>query len=81
MAGSVASSSRPAVRCLDRFRVGRALEGLLPGPLPIGDRLFQESRLGIMMRDQGGLRRRGFRKAVHQHLGNPLVILLTGTPQ
>ena len=56
----------------------RALEGKLPGPLPIGQGLSMRASGGIVLRYQGRLRRSGLGEALGQHLGNALVVLLPG---
>ena len=40
----------------DRLYMGRALAGSLPCPLPIRDRLLNQSSLGVMMRKEFRLR-------------------------
>jgi hypothetical protein len=55
------------------------LAGNVPGLLPVGDGLYGEPGLRIMMRHQLGLGFSGLGKALHQHLGNPLVVPLPGT--
>ena len=57
------------------------LERLLPGPLPVGDGLLREARLGVVMGQQLGSGLSGLGKLCLKHLGNALVMLLTGTPQ
>ena len=66
---------------LDGFQVGRALQGLLPGPLPVGDGLLREPGLGVVVCHQFGLGLDDLGKLRCQHLGTPLVILLTGALQ
>jgi hypothetical protein len=66
---------------LDGFQVGRTLQRLLPGPLPIGDGLRTEPGFGVVLRDQFGLGLDDLGKLRGQHLGNALVILLTGALQ
>ena len=39
-----------------RFEIGRALEGPLAGPLPVGECLRAQARLGVVVRHQLGLR-------------------------
>jgi hypothetical protein len=60
----------------DGLEVGRALEGALPRPLPVGDRWCKETCLRIVMRQQFWLSFNRLRKLGFEHLGNPLVILL-----
>ena len=47
----------------NRFHIGRALAGSLPGLLPIGNRLGNQSRFGVVMGDQLRLSSRGVGKA------------------
>ena len=73
---------RQALRqVLDRFWVGRALQGLLSSPLPVGNGLRTEPRLGVMLRHQFGLALSRLRKPRLQDLRNTLVILLARAPQ
>ena len=51
---------------------------LLACPLPVGNGLRDETRLGVVMRQQLGLGLDGLGKLRFQHLGNALVILLPG---
>ena len=60
---------------------GRALEGLLPGVLPIGDGRVGQPRLRIVMRHQCWLRRDDLRELGLQHLRNALMVVLAGAPQ
>jgi hypothetical protein len=46
----------------DRFHIGRALEGTLAGPMPVGKSLRTKARLGIVVRQQFGLGRDGLGK-------------------
>src|SRR5262249_60291716 len=68
------------VEVLDGFWIGRALQGLLSGPLPVANGLLCEPSLGIIMGQQLGLRLADLGKARLQHLGNALMVLLAGAP-
>jgi hypothetical protein len=63
---------------LDRFRVSRALERLLPSPLPIEDGLLRESCFGVVLRQQLWLCGHCFGELCLQHPGHLLVHLLPG---
>jgi hypothetical protein len=60
----------------DGFRMGGALDGVLPRPMPIPDRLGGEARLRAVMRQEFGLGGSGLGKLCLQHLGNALMIPL-----
>jgi len=60
----------------DRLLTGTALEGLLPGPLPVGYGLLHETCLRIVMRQQFGLGYSGLWELGFEHLPNPLMVLL-----
>src|SRR2546427_9169219 len=59
--------------CLD---VSRAFDGYLSRLLPVGNSLLCEPSLGVVMRQQFGLRLDQLGKLCLQHLGNALVVLL-----
>ena len=61
--------------------MGRALDSALARPLPIGDGLRQHAGFGIVMRQQLGLSLAELGKACLQHLGNVLMVPLSGAPQ
>src|SRR5262245_58889262 len=65
----------------DSFEIGRPLDGLLAGPLPITNRLCTEPCLRVMIRYQLRLSLDRLGKPLFQHLGNALVILLTGASE
>src|SRR5262249_5157040 len=65
----------------DRFRMGRALTRLLPGALPIGERLRTQPRLGVVVGHQAGPGQRYLSELRLQSLGNPMMIMLTRPPQ
>ena len=67
---------QPLAEVTDRLYVGRALAGSLPCPLPIRDRLLNQSSLGVMMGKEFRLRFLDVRETRFQHLRNLLVILL-----
>ena len=46
----------------DRFEIGRAVTRLLARPLPVANGLLNEPSLGIVMGQQLGLRRDGYRE-------------------
>ena len=46
---------QPLGEVRDRFHIGRALDGPLARPLPVGNSLLAEARLGVVMRQQFGL--------------------------
>ena len=50
-----AQELQPLSEVRDCFHIGRALAGPLARPLPVGDGLFREARLGIVMRQELGL--------------------------
>ena len=50
--------------------------GVLPGLLPVGKSLPNESRLGVVMSKEFGMGLRDFCKLFCQHLSNLVVILL-----
>jgi hypothetical protein len=62
----------------NRFDIGRALDGALPGLLPVADGLGGAPRFGVVVRHQLwlGLDRLG--KALLEHLSNTLMVLLAG---
>jgi hypothetical protein len=60
------------------FQIGRALQGLLAGALPVGHGLRHQACLGVVMGQQFRLRLLDFRKPLHEHLRNLSVELLTG---
>jgi hypothetical protein len=51
----------------DRFRMRRALQGTLPGSLPIGDSLRRLTRLGVVLRQEFRLRGAVLGKLPFQH--------------
>ena len=72
----------PALREMaDRFQIGRALERLLPSPLPVGNGLFGECSFGVMLCQQLRLRLGGIGKLCFQYLRKALVNLLPCTPE
>jgi len=62
-----------------RFQIGRVLNGVLASPLPVDYRLSAKARLGVVMRQEFGLRLGGVGKLRLQHLRNALMILLART--
>jgi hypothetical protein len=48
----------------DRFQIGRARNGALPCPLPVGYRLIRQPCLGVVMGQQFGLGLGGCGKAL-----------------
>jgi hypothetical protein len=64
-----------------RFQIGRVLNGVLASPLPVDHRLSAKARLGVVMRQEFGLRLGGVGKARLQHLGNALMVLLARAAQ
>jgi len=79
--GKRGQQRQPCREVLDRFQVGRALQRVLPGVLPVGNRLCGEPGRRIMLRQQLGLRGGALWKLRLQHLRNPLMVLLAGAPQ
>ena len=65
----------------DGFQMGRAVASVFACPLPVGNRLLGAVRGGVGLGDQFWLRLDGLRELGLQHLGNALVILVTGAPQ
>src|SRR5262249_14146365 len=64
-------------KMIDRFGMGRALERAPPGPLPVPNRRLIESRLCVMMSHQL-TRCRGSPASLRgEHLGRPLMVLLS----
>jgi len=61
--------------------MGRAIAGAVACPLPIIDRLRGATRRGVVLRQEFGLRLDDLREVCLHGLGNPLVILLTHTPE
>ena len=70
----VSSDALPEVG--NRFDIGRALHGALPGLLPVADGLGGAPRFGVVVRHQLGLGLDRVGEAGLQHLGHLLVILL-----
>jgi hypothetical protein len=66
---------------LDGFLVGGALQGLLPSPLPVGHGLRPKPSLSVVLCHDFWLHRNDLGKLRRQHLGTPLMILLTGALQ
>jgi hypothetical protein len=69
----------PGRKVADGFHISRAVAGLLAGALPVEHRLLGAARCRVVLGHQLRLRLADLREAVHQHLGNPLVVLLPGT--
>src|SRR5262245_38630797 len=67
---------QPFREVTDGFHIGRARAGALSRALPVGDGLGTQARLGVVMRQQFGLRLGGLGKARLQHMHNTLVELL-----
>ena len=65
----------------DSLDIRRALAGALARPLPIGDGLRAQARLGIVVRYQLGLRLGSLREPCLQDLGDVLMVPLSGAPQ
>ena len=65
----------------DGFRMGGALDGVLPRLVPIADRLGTETRLRAVLRQEFGLGSRGLGKLRLQHLGHTLMLPLPGAAQ
>ena len=63
------------------FQVGRALEGLLSGTVPIGNGLRQPIGLRIVMGQQLGLHGAELGKPRRHRLGHTLMVLLASTPE
>jgi hypothetical protein len=60
----------------DGFHLGAALQGALPGPLPVIYRLLPEACLGIVVRQQLGLGLGRPGKLRLEHLCDALMVLL-----
>ena len=67
---------QPCGEVSDGFEIGRALDGSLAGPLPVGNRLLLKTRPRIVMGHQFRPRVGGLRKSLRQDLRNALVVLL-----
>ena len=65
----------------NRLDVRRAFDGYLSRSLPIGDGLYTQARLGVVLRQQLRLRLADLGKARLHHLGNMLMVPLAGTAQ
>ena len=76
VSGSVLQHLQPLGEMAEGFHIGRALNGVLASPLPVGHGLSAEARLGVVMRQQLGLGLGHLRKLRLQHLSNALVVLL-----
>ena len=69
------------MRCADGFHMGRALEGSLGQPAASREWLARKARLGVVMRQQFGLRLDSLRELRLQDLGNALMIVLPRAPR
>ena len=81
MSGRASSTATPLREVTDRFHMGRAPSGALAGPLPVAHGLLRQARLGVVVRQQLGLRLGEVGKALGHHLRRALVVLLPGAPQ
>jgi hypothetical protein len=63
----------PAGEVVDGFQMGRAVAGVLASPLPVPHGRRGETSLGVVVRQQLGLRRSRLWKLRFQYLGNALV--------
>jgi hypothetical protein len=69
---------QPRGELLTRFGIRRARHSALPGLVPVGQGLGLEARFRVVPGQQFGLCGCGLGKLRRQHLGNALVILLSG---
>ena len=60
----------------DRLYIGRTLDGSLPCLLPVGNSLFSEARLCVVMSHQFRISLSGLEKSRLQHLRNLSMVLL-----
>ena len=67
----------PVVQVADGFQMGRAVAGSLARLLPVANRLLDETCLRVVMRQQFGLCLSGLWELGFQHLGNPLMVVLS----
>jgi len=67
---------QPFREVCNRFQIGRAFAGPLPGPLPVPHRLLCKARFSVVVRQQFRLCLSGLWELGFEHLGNPLVIVL-----
>jgi hypothetical protein len=59
----------------------RALNGVLPGALPIGHGLRVTTRFGVMVRNEFRMRLGGLRKLIGEDASRALVVVLPGAAQ